>query len=112
MGTKYKSSKCEYQGIRFDSRKEMNRYITLVNCLANNEISDLNRQVRYVLIPKQKGKIKVEQPITYVADFTYLKDGELVVEDVKSSYTRKLPTYIMKRKMMLYFHKIEITEYE
>ena len=82
-------------------------------------ISDLQRQVKFVLIPAQRepdtvgkrgGIIKgrlIEHECAYIADFTYRQDGELVVEDAKGMRT---PEYIIKRKMMLYFHKIRIKE--
>lgn len=38
--------------------------------------------------------------IEYIADFTYQRGNEKVIEDVKSEITRKNPVYIMKRKMM------------
>ena len=57
------------------------------------------------------GKIKgrlLEREISYRADFQYIdKDGNLVVEDVKGMRTKE---YVLKRKMMLYFHGIRITE--
>ena len=74
------------------------------------KITDLKRQVKFLLIDKQKGKKRLERKVEYVADYTYLENGELVVEDVNSDFTRKLPLYIVKRKMMLYFHNKEITE--
>ena len=53
-----------------------------------------------------------EKPVHYVADFTYrLKNGEEVVEDCKSEYTRREKDYIIKRKLMLYVHSIKIYEY-
>ena len=38
--------------------------------------------------------------IEYIADFTYKKDGKLIVEDVKSEITKKNPVYVMKKKLM------------
>lgn len=56
-------------------------------------------------------KVTVERPHYYTADFTYLTlDGELVVEDVKSEYTRKEPDYILRRALMLHVHGIKIKE--
>lgn len=74
-------------------------------------ISDLERQVKYVLIPAQRinGKV-VEREVSYNADFRYIENGVIVVEDVKSEITRKDKAYILKRKMMLYFHGVQIKE--
>lgn len=110
MRSKYKSRKIEWNGITFDSKKELARYQTLLIREKDKEITNLQRQVKFLLIDKQKGKKRLERKVEYVADYTYLENGELVVEDVKSDFTRKLPLYIVKRKMMLYFHNIEITE--
>ena len=68
------------------------------------EISDLEEQVKYELIPKQEG----ERAVTYTADFRYRdKEGKLHVEDSKGFKTQQ---YILRRKMMLYFHGIRIEE--
>lgn len=108
----------------FDSRKEYRRWLYLLNQEQHGEIYGLERQVEYMLVPAQyeqvivqlktKQKLKqkrVEAPVTYKADFQYrLPDGSLVVEDVKSAHTRKLPEYIIKRKLMLHIHGIRLKE--
>lgn len=85
------------------------------------EISELKRQVEFILVPSQSFrkphekltkqgklmKVNGERAIKYVADFTYIENGELVCEDVKGMKTRE---YIMKRKLMLFIHGIEIRE--
>ena len=54
----------------------------------------------------------VEQNSVYTADFVYQDNetGEKVVEDVKSTYTRKEKDYIFRRKLMLFIHGIKIRE--
>ena len=109
--TKYGNRKVFYNGICFDSKREMMRYQELRMLEKAGEIRDLQLQVRYGLSPSQyvNGKLK-ERAINYVADFTYRdKDNNLVVEDVKSEAT-KTELYVAKRKMMLYFHGIIIHE--
>ena len=107
---KYNSVKTEVDGIKFDSKKEAKRYLELKALESAGEISHLQRQVKYELIPSQKvdGRV-VERPCSYVADFVYhkLASNEVVVEDTKGF---KTPDYILKRKMMLYFHGIRIRE--
>lgn len=106
---KYGAKKTKVDGIVFDSKKEAKRYIELKALQDCGEIRDLQRQVKFELLPSQvgaDGKVK-ERGVTYKADFTYLKDGNRVVEDVKGLRTS---TYILKRKMMLYFHGIEVQE--
>ena len=47
---------------------------------------------------------------TYIADFTYEELGGVVVEDVKSEFTRKDPVYRLKNKLMKACHGIDIRE--
>lgn len=113
-GSKYRAIKTEVDGIVFDSRKEANRYIELKLLQTGGEISDLRRQVRYVLIPAQyrkegqKTKL-IERECEYIADFVYVdnKTGETIVEDTKGIRT---PAYKIKRKLMLYNNGILIHE--
>lgn len=108
--SKYHSQKITVGGRSFDSIKEANRYSELVLAQRSGEISELRFQVPYLLIPSQKdekGKT-IERPVKYVADFVYKdKNGSVVVEDTKGVRTAD---YIIKRKLMLYIHKIRIKE--
>lgn len=68
----------------YDSRREYLRACQLVRLEKANQISDLRRQVRFELEPQGEYngvKIRAEY---YFADFTYVENGELVVEDVKA----------------------------
>lgn len=109
---KYRNTKCEHEGIKFDSLRERTRWFHLVQEQAAGRISDLRLQVKFNLVPKQKrADGSIERAVDYVADFTYRNAaGELVVEDVKSDITRKNPTYSIKRKLMLERHGITIQE--
>ena len=106
--SKYKNVKTTYKGITFDSRKEAERYIVLKSLQDRGLITDLKRQVRFQLLPAQKvnGKV-VEKSVAYVADFTYMRNGELVVEDAKGMRT---PVYNLKKKLMVWFYSIQIKE--
>jgi hypothetical protein len=117
--SKYHSKKVIINGVRFDSRREARRWNELLLLERAGKITDLKRQVEFELIPAQrepdtigvrggvkKGKV-IEQKCSYVADFTYMENGKLVVEDTKGVRTRD---YILKRKMLLYFHGIRIKE--
>lgn len=180
---------------KFDSKKEYERYKQLLELQEKGLISDLKRQVRFVLVPDQKEKVHVkdkvvkcwqvngannsivyfmtkkaalgfcrdngvskyaitkteriepvyrektiEKQMVYTADFVYCdlrhqtspvkpsngiggivthlttkspQNGlkpNLVVEDVKSKYTAKESDYVIRRKLMLYFHGIRIKE--
>ena len=106
---KYNNKKTEIDGIVFDSRKEAARWHELRLMERAGMISDLQRQVVFSLIPTlkdDKGRV-LERAVKYIADFAYIQDGVAVVEDVKGLRTRE---YVLKRKMMLYFHGIRIKE--
>lgn len=109
---KLKNKKTVIDGITFDSKKEANRYLELKVFLENGLIEDLKTQVTFELIPKQKlSNGKHERAASYIADFVYKQDGKIVVEDVKgyrggSTYA----LYVIKRKLMLFQHWIEIIE--
>ena len=87
----------------FDSVKEFHRWGVLRLLERARKISDLKRQVKFELIPKQDG----ERACYYVADFTYIEDGKLVVEDCKGYKTE---VYRLKKKLMLWVHQIKIKE--
>ncbi|KVT40578.1 DUF1064 domain-containing protein [Burkholderia ubonensis] len=110
---KYRNTKCEHDGIKFDSQKERSRWFQLVQLQASGHIRDLRLQVPFVLTErKQRDDGTWERASKYVADFVYVdvETGKQVVEDVKSLVTRKNPTYIQKRKQMLDKYDITIKE--
>lgn len=108
---KYHSRKTIVDGIKFDSKREAERYTYLSIMQKAGLICDLKRQVRYELLPAQRinGKV-VERGVSYYADYVYVvkETGETVVEDVKGF--RDNPVWILKRKLMLYFHGIRVKE--
>lgn len=118
---KYSNKKVEVDGIVFDSKREAKRYQELLLLEKVGAILNLQRQVKYVLIPTQrepdtvgsrggihKGKV-IEQECAYYADFVYFdrEKQEMVVEDTKGMRTTD---YIIKRKLMLFRHGIRIRE--
>lgn len=111
---KYGNQKTVIDGIEFDSKHEATRWCELKYMERAGLIYELQRQVPFVLIPKQvdevTGKV-LEREAKYIADFTYRdrKTHKLVVEDTKSKAT-KTKDYILKRKLMLYRHGLRIVE--
>lgn len=107
--TKYHSKKVVTEDGTFDSKKEFNRFCELSLLERAGEITNLERQQKFVLIPTQKKNGKtLERECSYIADFTYkTKDGALVVEDVKGVRTKD---YIIKRKLLLFRYGIRIKE--
>ena len=111
--SKYRNEKRVVDGHTFDSAKEMRRYLILKTMLRAGKIRDLQCQRSFELIPTQKNSHdETEVCVRYVADFAYVSNitGRIVVEDVKSDITKKLPAYIIKRKLMLHVHGITIEE--
>lgn len=108
---KYRNKKITYDDQTFDSKKEFKRWLELTILQDKGIIKDLKRQVKYRLIPSQKGENGkvIEREVNYIADFVYF-DNEAnreVVEDTKGFKTKD---YIIKRKLMLYFYGVRINE--
>ena len=72
--------------------------------LKTGNITNLKLQERFPI------KIKDKLICTYVADFSYEENGNRIVEDVKSAYTKKLPLYRIKKKLVAALYGIEIVE--
>ena len=108
-------------GLIHDSRREARRWNELSLLQRAGQIKDLERQVKFILIPAQhepdivgkRGGIKqgklIERECSYIADFVYYDNTteKMVVEDTKGIRTKD---YIIKRKLMLYKYKIRIKE--
>lgn len=102
---KYHNKKVIYKGIKFDSIKEMKRYIVLEATQKHGFIKELELQKKFEL---QESFVdnngKKQRPIYYIADFFYF-DAKLdcyVAEDVKSKATQKDKVYRLKSKMFMY----------
>jgi hypothetical protein len=105
---KYHNRKVTRDGETFDSVKEYRRFCELRLLEKAGAVTDLQRQVKFELIPAQRidGKV-VERACSYVADFVYMENGQQVVEDAKGMRTQE---YRLKRKLMLWVHGIRIKE--
>lgn len=98
---KYGAIKTTIDGIKFDSKAEGARYRVIKHLLDQNIISDLELQPRYDLI------VNGNKCGFYKADFRYIRDGELIVEDVKGM---KTPVYNLKKKLIKAIYDIDIYE--
>lgn len=125
---KYGNRKTEVDGIEFDSKKEARRYCELQLLLRAGQIEELQLQKEFELIPAQyeyferygkkgqrlqDGKRCVEKSCVYKADFAYIKDGQMVVEDVKGYRDPRSAGYakfVIKRKLMLWRYGVKIVE--
>lgn len=102
---KYRNIIVDYEGMKFDSKKERNRYIELKKLERFGVIKNLKRQVPFLLLDTIRYNGKTYRKTYYHADFTYELDGKLIVEDVKSEITKKDGVYRLKVKMLLSKYK-------
>lgn len=109
---KYRNEKVEVAGIKHDSMKEARRWGELRLLERAGDITELRRQVSFELAPAVHlaGEKRKKPALRYVADFTYMRAGQLVVEDAKSAPTRKLPAYRIKRHLMKTVLNLDIME--
>lgn len=107
--SKYYSRKVIIDEIKFDSKKEGNRYLELKLLLKAGKIRDLELQKKFELQPKYKMNNKTIRAISYVADFVYfdVDKKEMIVEDTKGFRTE---VYKLKKKLFEYKYGIEIKE--
>ncbi len=109
--SKFYNRKTVVDGITFDSKAEAARYAQLKVEAEQGQITDLQLQVKFDLVPSaRRNDGKLERAAAYIADFVYTRAGVQIVEDVKSSATAKEAVYILKRKLMLHIHGITVVE--
>lgn len=106
-GRKYRNEKTKVDGITFDSKAESIRYEQLKREEILGWIQGLELQKKYILCKGRWKSTGKPYSISYKADFAYLRDGEIVLEDVKGFRTKE---YQMKKKMLMSLYGIEITE--
>ena len=119
--SKYNNKKIVNEFGTWDSKKEFQRWLVLKEAEAQGVITDIQRQVKFELIPAVREKyIKhlktknkecertLQLPITYACDFQYTKNGETIVEDVKASPKMLPKDFIIKEKIMFALKGIKI----
>lgn len=98
----------------FDSIKEADRYNELALMQSAGQISDLEIQKKFLLIPSQKmSDGSTLRGIDYICDFAYIQNGEQRIEDVKGYKNPASAAYRVfqiKKKLMKWIHKIEVHE--
>lgn len=115
--SKYNAARIEYEGEKFDSRKELRFYLYLKDLEKEKIIKDIKRQVKFELQEKFKCGNKTIRSINYIADFTCvvldvekfksaigcnneeIKENQTVILDTKGYKTE---VYKIKYKLMLY----------
>lgn len=107
---KYANQPTDLAGMHFDSRAEARRWIDLQTLERAGEVRNIERQVRYVLVPRQQRPSGgVEREKAYIADFRYERRARdqwvSVVEDVKGA---EPAVWALKRALMLHVHGVEV----
>ena len=121
MRPKYGNTKIKNAYGTYDSQLEYARFIFLSNREKEGEITNLRRQVEYLLIPAQYGteikhlktkdkevRVLLERSCSYIADFVYERNGETIVEDCKGSKYIITADFKIKKKLMLWVHQIQV----
>ena len=99
MYQKYGNKKVLINGIKFDSKKEANRYYELMLLQKAGIVSSLELQPRFLLQESFKKNGKTYRKIEYIADFKYIENGKIIVEDVKGFET---DVFKLKNKLFEY----------
>ena len=96
---KYRNEPQTEDGHQFDSKLEMRRYFELKTMAAAKLISELKVHPEFALHSPDPNGIP-RRVCAYIADFSYVRDGKLILEDAKSAPTRQTAIYQLKRRMM------------
>ncbi|MBL4778421.1 MULTISPECIES: DUF1064 domain-containing protein [Ralstonia] len=97
---KYGNKRVEFEGLMFDSLRELARYQQLKVLQVSGAISQLRCQVPFELAPGVVINGRRRPPLRYVADFVYREKGSPLdtIEDVKGAVTE---AYRIKRHLMV-----------
>lgn len=108
---KYHAKTTVVDGIRFDSKREAERWSHLKLSERAGLISDLQRQVPFSLHAPVRDKagdvVGMAIVSSYVADFVFIRDGQRIISDAKGALTQ---AYRAKRRHMLIEYGIIIEE--
>lgn len=108
---KYNNQPCEYNGIKFDSKKELDYYLILLDRQKKGEIKHLERQVKITIQPRfTTPKGETIRELYYIADFSYYEkvpEGNSFkwvfhLVDVKGGNATKTAVYKLKKKLLAY----------
>lgn len=94
-------------GVRIASGREAKRWSDLQWMEMDLKIEKLERQVTYILAPSVKiaGEKRARPALRYTADFRYVENGKVVVEDAKG---RQTEAFRIKSHLMKSVHNIDV----
>lgn len=104
---KYRNHRTTVGDLTFDSKAEAKRWQELTLLQRAGQISDLERQVAFVLAPGVKfaGARRAQPALRLVVDFAYREHGEQVLEDVKGVITT---AFTIKRHLLKAVHGVDV----
>ena len=104
---KYRNQPTVVDGIRFDSKKEANRWAELKLLERAGKITQLYRQVPFVLAPKVKidGEKRARPSLRFTADFVYYCGDEYICEDSKGHADT---AFRIRQHLMKSVHNIDV----
>lgn len=108
---KYNNIRTEVDGVVFASKKEAREWVRLCGELKAGHITALDRQIKYQFPDGFGGLIrhvKSNRPLTYIADFVYIRNGQKIIADAKGHIT---PEYKIKAALMKCLLGITIVEF-
>lgn len=109
--SKYGNKIVHSHGKKFDSKKEYGRWLELKQMQDENKIRDLVHHKVYSIDINGRHIANYEADFVYWRPHVFMKrDGQTIVEDVKSEITRRNPVYRLKKKLMAAVHGINIVE--
>ena len=95
--------------VAFDSMAEARRFDELHALAKAGKIHNLTLQPEYVILEQVKHQgHRTMQKRKYIADFRYVMNCEVIVEDVKSKPT-KTPVYRLKKQLFLAIYGEKLT---
>lgn len=95
---KYHNKKINTEEGTFDSKYEYEEWCRLKLLERGGAISNLMRQVPYILIPTIRTTAGTLKQITYYADFVYEENGIVCMVDTKGFETE---TYKIKKRLLI-----------
>ena len=104
--SKYQNKKTQIDMYVFDSIAESKRYKELALLEKAGQIKELKLQPKFLLQEGFKKNGKTYRKIEYIADFMYIENGKIIIEDVKGMETE---VFKLKRKLFEYkYPKFEL----
>ena len=97
--SKYQNKRTQIGMYVFDSIAESKRYKELALLEKAGQIKELKLQPKFLLQEGFKKNGKTYRKIEYIADFMYIENGKIIIEDVKGMETE---VFKLKRKLFEY----------